>query len=391
MIKVYLDWNCITHCKDSLVELKELLIKRYNNVFICPFSEAHIRDVLTKSNCGSEYYEQDLDLLTQISGGNMLLLKRNTIKLYKVNPREYISKEGDVLDYIQNEFTFPYDTIRQSLKLALNDIDRNRISKEDAPQNVIPLIDKMVRRDSNVNTDINSILERSNTLGNNTLETKIKQVYYVLDMLGYKSEDKRKSFANIDTDAQHIALASLCDYLITNDKKMRDKANAIYSHMHCVTKVMDSQAFIDEMPIVVKRCYDLELIPNAMATKGTPTIKEDGGAVLKALDYPLWGTFKYCYNAKALNSKLPENMAVFLPDNQFMFYDEIRPLAIMTSLLLPESQRKLHIENYIQSYVQSKPIEKIAFIIDAPKYKYNFVLMAIDGFPALQVTCESHS
>ena len=88
MIKVYLDWNCITHCKDSLVELKELLIKRYNNVFIYPFSEAHIRDVLTKSNCGSEYYEQDLDLLTQISGGNMLLLKGNTIKLYKVNPRE---------------------------------------------------------------------------------------------------------------------------------------------------------------------------------------------------------------------------------------------------------------------------------------------------------------
>lgn len=372
------------------MELKELLA-RYNNYFICPFSEAHIRDLLTKSDCHSDYYEQDLDLLTQISSGNMLLLKGNEIKLYKVNPREYISKEGDVLDYIQNEFTFPYDTIRQSLKLALNDIDRNRISKEDAPQNVIPLIDKMVRRDSNVNTDINSILERSNTLGNNTLETKIKQVYYVLDMLGYKSEDKRKSFANIDTDAQHIALASLCDYLITNDKKMRDKANAIYSHMHCVTKVMDSQAFIDEMPIVVKRCYDLELIPNAMATKGTPTIKEDGGAVLKALDYPLWGTFKYCYNAKALNSKLPENMAVFLPDNQFMFYDEIRPLAIMTSLLLPESQRKLHIENYIQSYVQSKPIEKIAFIIDAPKYKYNFVLMAIDGFPALQVTCESHS
>ena len=24
MIKVYLDWNCITHCKDSLAELKEL-------------------------------------------------------------------------------------------------------------------------------------------------------------------------------------------------------------------------------------------------------------------------------------------------------------------------------------------------------------------------------
>lgn len=388
MIKVYLDWNCITHCKDSLMELKELLA-RYNNYFICPFSEAHIRDLLTKSDCHSDYYEQDLDLLTQISSGNMLLLKGNEIKLYKVNPREYISKEGDVLDYVQNKFTFPYDTIRQSVGLVLSDTDRNQIAKENAPQNVIPLINKMVQRDSNINANIDYLLEQANLFGN-TLETKIKQIYYALDMLGYKSEDKRKSFANIDTDAQHIALACLCDYLITNDKKMRDKANAIYSHMHCVTKVMDSQSFINEMPLVVERCYDLELIPNAMRTKGTPAMKEDG-AHLKALDYPLWGTFKYCYNAIALDSNLPENMAVFLPERQFMLYDELRPLAIITSLLLPESQRELHIRNYIQSYVRSQPIEKIAFFIDAQKRRYNFVLMAIDGFPALQVTYESHS
>ena len=388
MIKVYLDWNCITHCKDSLMELKELLT-RYNNYFICPFTEAHLRDLLRKSDCHSDYYEQDLDLLTQISGGNMLLLKENGIKLYKVNPREYISKEGDVLNYIQNEFIFPYDKIRQSVRSVLSDKDRNQIAKEDAPQNVIPLINKMVQRDSNINANIDSLLEQANLFGN-PLETKIKQVFYVLDMLGYKSEDKRKSFANIDTDAQHIALACLCDYLITNDKKMRDKANAIYSHMHCVTKVMDAQSFINEMPLVVERCYDLELIPNAMRTKGTPAMKEDG-AHLKALDYPLWGTFKYCYNAIALDSNLPENMAVFLPERQFMFYDELRPLAIITSLLLPESQRELHIRNYIQSYVHSKPIEKIAFFIDAQKRRYNFVLMAIDGFPALQVTYESHS
>ena len=370
------------------MELKELLA-RYNNYFICPFSEAHIRDFLTKSDCHSDYFEQDLDLLTQISSGNMLLLKGNEIKLYKVNPREYISKEGDVLDYVQNKFTFPYDTIRQSVGLALSDTDRNQIAKENAPQNVIPLINKMVQRDSNINANIDYLLEQANLFGN-TLETKIKQIYYALDMLGYKSEDKRKSFANIDTDAQHIALACLCDYLITNDKKMRDKANAIYSHLHCVTKVMDSQSFINEMPLVVERCSDLELIPMAMRTNGNPAMKDDG-AHLKALDYPLWGAFKYCYNAKALDSKLPENMAVFLPERMFMFYDELRPLAIITSLLLPESQRELHIENYIQSYVQSKPIEKIAFFVDAPRRRYNFVLMAIDGFPALQVTYENHS
>lgn len=164
MIKVYLDWNCITHCKDSLIELKELLV-RYNNFFICPFTEAHLRDLLTKSARNTDYYEQDLDLLTQISSGNMLLLKGNEIKLYKVNPKEYIAKDGDVLDYIQNEFNFPYDTIRQSIRLVLSEKDRNQIAKEDAPQNVIPLINKMVQRDSNMDADIDTLLEQSNLFG----------------------------------------------------------------------------------------------------------------------------------------------------------------------------------------------------------------------------------
>ena len=384
MIKVWLDWNCITHCKDSLTELKELL-ERYSYVFICPFGEAHLRDVLTNAGSSPDEYEKDLDLLTQISGGNMLLLRGDNIKLYKVNPREYISKDGDVLDYIQNKFTFPYNILRQSIQLALNATDRNRIAKEDAPQNVIPLIDKIVNRDSNANLD--ALLEQSNTIGDKTLEMRVKQVYYVLDMLGYKSEDKKKSFANIDTDAQHIALASLCDYLISNDKRMRDKAKAIYSHMHCVTKVMDAQSFMYEMPLIAERCYNADLIPKAMTTCGTPTLKEDG-THLKALDFPLWGTFKYCYNAIALDSKLPQNMAVFLPEKQFMFYDELRPLAVITSLLVPESKRESQIKNYIQSYVQSKPIGNIAFFLDTPNYRYNCVLMRIEGLPALQVSYE---
>lgn len=104
MIKVYLDWNCITHCKDSFVELSELL-EQYRNIFICPFSEANLRDVLRRPNVNPEAYNRDLDLLTQISNGNILLLKGGKIRLYKVSPRDYLLNEESNLNR-RNKLSF---------------------------------------------------------------------------------------------------------------------------------------------------------------------------------------------------------------------------------------------------------------------------------------------
>lgn len=388
MIKVYLDWNCITHSKDSFAELKEAL-KQYGHVFICPYSVAHLRDLLTNFEANRKEYEKDLDLLTDMCGEHMLILNGDNMNLFNVSPKDYLVDNADSLDFLQNKFKFPYNNTRELLRIAFNPADIHRISVENNPQNVIPLVNGIVNSNLRVFDSIDSLLETSNSFRTNTLEIRIKEVYYALDMLGYKSEDKKKSFANIDTDAQHIATACLCDYLISDDRRMRDKAKTIFDHIHCATKVMDPKSFMEEMPRIVEQCYDDELIPKAMHSNGIPTIKEDG-AHFQALDYPLWGAFKFCHNATAISSTLPTNMAYFLPDH-FMFYDELRPLAVITSLALPESQREEQIERYIQSFVQSKPIENFAFHMKAKNYIYDCVLFTLDRLPALQVRCTDMS
>lgn len=383
MIKVYLDWNCITHCKDSLAELKELL-KLYGYVFICPYGVAHLRDIQTKLNTNPKEYENDLDLLTQICGAHMLLCTGDEMKLLNVTPRDYLVDNGESLDFLQNKFNFPYDSMRKLFRSAFAPKDIHRIEIENDPSKVYSIANETVER--TLGYDINTLLERFNTFGKRTLEMKMKNEYYVLDMLGYKTEDKRKSYSNIDTDAHHIFLASFCDYLVSNDSRMREKAKAIYSHCNCVTKVMDPKSFMKEMPRIVEKCYDTELIPYAMKTYGTPTIQEDG-AHFKAMDYPLWGTFKFCYSAVALDSTKPDNMAIFVP-GQFMFYDELRPLATISSMVLPESYRDAHTKNYIQSYIDSKPLDNITFTLDTKNYRYNCALMTYNSLPALQVICE---
>lgn len=62
----------------------------------------------------------------------------------------------------------------------------------------------------------------------------------VLDALGFHAEKKRRKIekqANVQSDAQHIAMASFCDVLFTQDERMYRRAKAIYEYRKIRTKV----------------------------------------------------------------------------------------------------------------------------------------------------------
>ena len=388
MIKVYLDWNCITHCKDKWPELKEFL-EYHNNVFICPFSEAHIRDVQRNSSSNSEYYSQDIDLLTQISGMNMLQLKGKNLSLYKVAPRDCIKKHVGAYDCFINLLTPLYRIVQLLVKATIDQKVLSRISRENSPEKVIPLINGYISNDSSNSNNIETLLNSVNTSVNIDIASRVRQTYYFIDLLGYKKEDKRKSLANIDTDAQHIAMASLCDYLISDDGRMRDKAKVIYGREKCATIVLGPHEFMNRMHEIAEKCNDVDRIPIIMKTIGFPSFQEDG-AHYKKIDSPLWGTFNLCLNAASLSSTMPTNEAFFVTD-RFMFYDELRPMVNSIFKTLPEAQRRALAEHYAQSFVKSIPINDLPFSIESQKYRYRCVLKKFNNLPALQVTYECHS
>lgn len=382
MIKVYLDWNCITHCKDSLTELKELL-QQYRHVFICPYGVAHLRDVQTNHEVNPEAYETDLDLLTEICGEHMLAYSEDDRVLYNVVPREYLAEgNGNMLDILQNHFPFPYHAMSEMFRSAFKPEDFEPISKEETPCKVIQLANDTIKRRLGVD-GIEALINSVNFLKNNTFEFQVKALYLVLDMLHYKTEDKNKSFSNIDTDAHHLYLASFCDYLISNDKKMRGKAKVIFEYFHRTTKIMDPYSFMRTMPNIATQCFDTESIPTIIKTYGIPR-KHGEDMYFKQLDYPLWGVFKYCYKADVLNRTRPSNEAFFVP-GQFMFYDELKSLAAIPAQFLPESQRQSLIEQYVESYKQSKP-KGITLNWDTSNYTFDFALTSFEGLPVMKVS-----
>lgn len=382
MIKVYLDWNCITHTKDLFPELKKLL-ELYNDIFVCPYTEAHIRDVQRNSNCNSDYYQQDLNLLTQISGMNMLNIRGQKLELNKVSPRECINCNVGEYDDIINNLTPFYRIVQSFIKSKINPKDLSQISKANSPEKVLPLIDSIISRDRQTTYNVDTLLKQYSASVNVDIVSKVRQVYYFLDLLGYKKEKGKKSLANIDTDAQHIALAALCDYLISDDERMREKAKVIYGYTHCATTVMSPHEFINRMPKVAEKCKDVDRIPDIMQTNGFPSIQEDG-AHYKKIDCPLWGTFNLCLNASSLSNTSPSNEAFFVTD-QYMFYDELRPLVNNIFHTLPEPQRVALAEHYAQSFEKSVNIGDIPFGIISRNKRYSCVLKKYDNLPALQV------
>ena len=62
----------------------------------------------------------------------------------------------------------------------------------------------------------------------------------VLDILGYQAEKKIRKIEqipNIRSDAGHIAMASFCNILLSNDSKLRNRAQAIYEYKNLHTVV----------------------------------------------------------------------------------------------------------------------------------------------------------
>lgn len=67
MLKIYFDWNCITHSKD-LYPCILSISEECGDRFIFPFSNAHLRDLLVSHKEGNEYYSSDLNYLEKICG-----------------------------------------------------------------------------------------------------------------------------------------------------------------------------------------------------------------------------------------------------------------------------------------------------------------------------------
>ena len=107
MLKIYFDWNCITHSKNIYPYILNIA-EECGDRFIFPFSNAHIRDLMVSHNKENKYFDSDLDLLERICTKHYLLFEDGQMMPKFATPKEVIDVSGDELEMIQKiEFISP--------------------------------------------------------------------------------------------------------------------------------------------------------------------------------------------------------------------------------------------------------------------------------------------
>ena len=274
MLRLYLDWNCITHLKESYN--KELFdyISSNKCFFVFPFSPAHFEDLqrsCPSKNKENEDYYTDLDTLHNICETHLIMFDNDKKRVlpFSATPYEYAKKSGnsDTLDdilqynsfteYITKEIGEPYCTIidkqlkgmpmETNIPVFSNEVIKNgadllnqgfnfmkevltrvnynkelsagiRVHEASSfkrisgatPNNIHKEIDKMISKTS---PQYNMDKLIGLTLQNNTQKTDLTEFlsYYLsYDFMGFK-QDRGHDLRNIITDAKHAYYGSYCD------------------------------------------------------------------------------------------------------------------------------------------------------------------------------------
>lgn len=350
MLKIYLDWNCITHSKDLYPYILSIC-EECNDRFIFPYSNAHIRDLLVCKQDYPDYYEIDKGLLQRICNKHLLYYENGCLKPFFGYPQDFIDTYGGTYEAIQNMELITKETfkiIKESVKHNIPDEIYNEIQGAD-PDDAIQIIDNYIASFLPLGQkDLWSLMDfvPEPLAGLKTFESHFKSVCLALGLFGFRPENKSKGLMNIDTDASHVFYAAHCDLFVTADKKLKDKAIAMYSRYGIQTKVIKPDDFVRFIDEELMNEYSLSQIPDIIESYGVPRI-EDDKLHYKLLNSPVFGLFNTCHKIDKEWGYMGDNcVGLFrysFNNTPYLFYTEMEHLFnFIDSFLTPQEKEKFH-------------------------------------------------
>lgn len=313
MNHVYLDWNIFNKIEKSngleneekclYAHIENLILE---NKIICPYSNAHINDLvrgyekiqdyihihlatlkrLTNNLCIVQYwgrkettwhyrdvYEffnsslEDIETSTksfselmdwdetglwdlQLSLLRMQKLPNEFKEIFKANPVFNLmfpkaKIELNMLALCEDLFDFSNNAKKDfSLYKSLRSyVNQSRAKFKQQPKMFREIDKSMAGIPTHLNFD--DTFEKylpKNKTSDNPIYQRITDTYYKIDFKGYKSDEK---FSNLIDDSLHVFYGAHCDYFITIDDKCLYKANETYRLLKIPTKAIRPNEFFE--------------------------------------------------------------------------------------------------------------------------------------------------
>ncbi len=302
MKKIYLDWNIINHLEENS-ELYDY-IRQYQSHFVFVYSPAHFSDLMKsyKESGGNTYFEKDLKRLESICETHLMYYSDKKMSICNCPPTEFLEKEGKYYPTIKDVFSPDYfkkalhvngvdlynlfsnglksislgKTIElpfiggfsnglELLNCALsffekilmdkvyvknfrtitsNNLTDKEITKINgcAPDKIIETINAYLF-EHGCEDDFTKLVKKA-LLENSQDDEKLifESLYVGLDFMRFHSD--QRDLMNILTDADHAYYGSFCDVIVTEDAKMRLKADAVFSNLNISTRIICEKDFL---------------------------------------------------------------------------------------------------------------------------------------------------
>ena len=413
MLKIYLDWNIISHLKEEeYIDLRDY-IAEVKDYFVFPYSRAHLQDLYqSKSPTNTVKYEQDLETLTDICETHLLEYNNGTDAPYpyECTHRQYIEKESLTLQAYKSGFesisfteliksmmdATTFESIRNYLFATpleipienpyngllirniwdtiiflldnLSSILRNKKLEVEIYKSMCKIegersIQEMQNIDSSDIFDyLNELcISRTNKNLTDTILATLEKInginsynyflaeYTTLAFCGY-SRDKKRNILNIMTDALHAYYAMRCDVLVTMDDGMRKKAQAEFIKFNSPTKIITIEELRSFLETELHNQYNLDYIQNEVIPKYSKgEDRGEGKLAYKNVPSPICGLFTNCIRIP----EAPDTLAlkVNLAPNGYVYYTELKRFFNLVMKNLTYKQRDIFQKEVIDKFL----------------------------------------
>lgn len=430
MKKIYLDKNILSYLKQD--KYKHILdyIKANKEFFVFPFSYAHLQDLYVSKEGGNKSFNDDIKLMDEICGDHFLNYNKETDYTYpyKATPSEVLKSDELRLDIYNSGFRAildpivlkkyfgnqSYAFIKEILESSIsshNDTEENRIyelfnwfiiqvknlSSFLTDEKTEATILQSVRKDvgEKILTEIRNqdsknvwqyieafsqkkvgkpmskiIQEQLSALGHKESYTIFSAEYLTLALCNFYRE-KRHSLQNINSDALHAYYASSCDVLVTEDKGLRAKAEALYAKYNIRTKIIGINQLIDYMEEEIRREYDLDyIIDEVIPHYGLPSRRINDKLAYAMVPSPILGIFDFCQYVKKDRHVTAVVLLSSCRRNGYVYYSELEHFFKLVENCLSQDSIKLFRTEVVEKFLSRDPqiIATISFPVVAGDY-----------------------
>ena len=234
-MRIYLDNNILVDIENEIYSLKDFCSVPNAEYF---YSEVHMDELMNGLDAHPELKVMRLHTIERLCCSSYILpgVLKEEMEIFSMSPQNAFD--------LSMRFKFLHDHIYQFTRsmninrdVFLNslELDKREIVNI-SPANILNVLDE--RMQEHWGYGIEMYLEKQEADQN---RTRYNTLFNLLDFVYYWRDESHTARLY---DASHAYFAQICDFLVSNDKRMRIKSEAVYSYLGVKTKVMTADEYL---------------------------------------------------------------------------------------------------------------------------------------------------